>query len=225
MEEPLLDRVRDGHHRLMDLVSELETAELNEPSRLPGWTRAHVVAHLTNNAHALANMTSAAGRGELIDPYPNGDRDEAIERGAQQNAINLVAELATAHAQLEIVWDSVAEQDWGRPVKFRDGTVGDLVYVRWRELEIHTIDLNLDYTEQDWSTEFAAHAIDFLLPRLDGAEVELAPDDLDRGWAVGEAPRDKVTGPGSSVACWLAGRTPNQWPNSNGSLPELGPWP
>lgn len=224
MNEAVLDRVREGHHELLDLVSELEPEDFHAGSRLPGWSRAHVVAHLANNAISLANMTSAAGRGELVDPYPDGDRDEAIERDARQDAIGLVQQLATSHAQLEIVWDSVAEQDWQRPVRFRDGTVADLVLCRWRELEIHLLDLDLDRTEQSWSFEFCAHAIDFLLPRLEGSEVVLAPRELDRTWEVGSSPTHKIEGSCHSIACWLAGRTPQQEP-SGGPLPELGPWP
>ncbi|WP_019855079.1 maleylpyruvate isomerase family mycothiol-dependent enzyme [Actinopolyspora mortivallis] len=225
MNDTVLDRVRDGHHTLLDLVSELEPAEFRADSRLPGWSRAHVVAHLANNAIALANMTSAAGRGELVDPYPAGDRDEAIERDAAQESIALVQQLATSQAQLEIVWDSVAERDWQRPVRFRDGTVADLVLCRWRELEIHTVDLDLDHTEQHWTPEFCEHAIDFLLPRLEGAGVVLAPEELDRTWQLGDSPTRRITGSCREIACWMAGRTPRRLPDGDGPLPELGPWP
>ncbi|SFD68785.1 maleylpyruvate isomerase [Actinopolyspora alba] len=225
MDEAGLDPVREGHHRLLDLVSELETSDLREPSGLPGWSRAHVVAHLAHNAIALANMTSAAGRGELVDPYPDGDRDEAIERDAAQDAIGLVQQTATAHAQLEIVWDSVAEQDWQRPVRLRDGTVAGLVSCRWRELEIHTVDLDLGHTELEWSPEFCEHTIDFLLPRLEGTGVVLAPSDLERTWEIGDSPTRKIEGSCASLACWLAGRTPQRLPSGDGPLPELGPWP
>lgn len=224
MDTTLIDRVRDGHHRLLDLVSELETTDFREPSRLPGWTRGHVIAHLAHNAQELGRVSSAGARGELVDLYPDGDRDEAIERDAQQDAIGLVQLMATAQAGLEIAWDSLADDDWAKPVRFRDGTITDLVLCRWRENEIHTVDLALSYTEQDWTPELCTHAIDFLLPRLDAASVVVAPDDLDRSWKVGSS-ATTIGGSCRSIACWLAGREPARAPTCDGPLPALGPWP
>lgn len=224
METTLIDQVRDGHHRLLDLVSELETDDFRELTQLPGWTRGHVIAHLAHNAQALGRVSSAAARGELVDLYPDDDRDAAIERDAQQDAIGLVQLMATAHAGLEIAWDSLADDDWDKPVRFRDGTITDLVLCRWREIEIHTVDLGVEYTEQDWTPQFCEHAIDFLAPRLSGASVAVDPDDLDRSWSFGDA-ATTVRGSCRSIACWMAGREPSRPPTVAGSLPELGPWP
>lgn len=224
LDTTLLDRVRDGHHRLLDLVSELEPRHFHAPSRLPGWSRAHVVAHLAHNAHSLAKVSSAASFGVQVDLYPDDDRDESIERDTQLDPNELVQLLATAHAGLEIVWDSLAESAWDRPVRFRDGTVLDLVLCRWRENEIHLIDLALDFTELDWSPEFCEHAIDFLTPRLAGKDVLVAPDGFDRTWMFGGASRT-VRGSAQTIACWMAGRTPQKFPTCDDELPELGPWP
>ncbi len=224
MDTTLIDRVRDGHHRLLDLVSELETDDFREPSRLPGWTRGHVIAHLAHNAQALGRMSSAAARGELVDAYPDDDRDEAIEKDAQDDAIGLVQLMATAQAGLEIAWDSLGDDDWSKPVRFRNGSVEELVLCRWRENEIHTVDLALSYTERDWTPEFCEHAIDFLSPRLTGASVVVAPDDLERTWNFGD-PATTVRGSCRSIARWMAGRDPVEWPTGDGPLPDLGSWP
>ncbi|WP_310270658.1 maleylpyruvate isomerase family mycothiol-dependent enzyme [Haloactinomyces albus] len=221
----ILDRVRDGHHRLLDLLSELETDEFRQASRLPGWSRAHVVAHLAHNARMLTRVTRHAVQGELVEPYPDDDRDSAIERDSALGATALVELLISAQAELEITWDSLAEQDWQRPVRFRNGTVHDLLLCRWRENEIHTVDLALGVTEESWSPEFCEHAIDFLSPRLEGSDVLLAPGDLSRIWTFGDGSGGTVRGPSHTIACWMSGRAPQRRPTCDGPLPDLGPWP
>ncbi|WP_114452463.1 maleylpyruvate isomerase family mycothiol-dependent enzyme [Halopolyspora algeriensis] len=225
MAPTILDRVRGGHHHLLDQVGELETAELRQSSRLPGWSRAHVVAHLAHNARMLTRVTRHALRGELVEPYPDGDRDSAIERDSALDATALVELLTSAQSELEITWDSLAERDWQRSVRFRNGTVHDLLLCRWRENEIHTVDLALGRTEEFWSPEFCEHALDFLAPRLEGSDVLLVPGDLSRTWTFGDGSTGTVRGPVHTIACWMAGRTPQEKPACDGTFPDLGPWP
>lgn len=224
MTPTVLEQVRRGHRNLFDLVIGLHAGTLRQPTLLPGWTRGHVLAHLAHNARALTRVTVHASRGELVENYPDGDRDEAIERDARREAGELVRMLTAHQEELEAVWEGLSGEDWDRPVKFRDGTVGDLLLCRWRENEIHAVDLLLGRTEEDWSPEFSEHAIDFLSPRLEGSDVTVAPDDLDRAWSFGTG-RARLNGSCRTLACWMAGRPPQQLPASEGPLPDLGPWP
>lgn len=225
MNPTILDRVRDGHRILIDLVSGLDTTRLRQPSRLPGWSRAHAIAHLAHNAQALARVTRHALQDELADLYPDGDRDSAIERDAALEFAELAKMLDSAQEELEGVWAKLDSADRQRPVRFRDGTIHDLMLCRWRENEIHAVDLALGRTEDSWSPEFCEHALDFLAPRLEGHNVIVVPDDLTRTWAFGDTSQRLVRGPARTVACWLAGREPQQPPTAESELPELGPWP
>src|ERR1700761_7205314 len=50
--------------RLLDDARTLDEDDLRAPSRLPGWTRAHVLAHLTLGADAMRNLLVGARLGE-----------------------------------------------------------------------------------------------------------------------------------------------------------------
>src|SRR5437867_2834331 len=51
-----LASVRDASERLLTAIAKLDNAAVTESSRLPGWTRGHVLAHLARNADALVNV-------------------------------------------------------------------------------------------------------------------------------------------------------------------------
>src|SRR4051794_11287560 len=64
------DLLVDAAQRLVRTVDGLEDDDWSAPSLLPGWTRAHVVAHLALNAEALAR----ALRGVVADGSDDGPR-------------------------------------------------------------------------------------------------------------------------------------------------------
>ena len=51
-----LASVRDATDRVLSAAAELDNVSVAEPSRLPGWSRGHVLAHLSRNADALVNV-------------------------------------------------------------------------------------------------------------------------------------------------------------------------
>src|SRR5690242_10508268 len=71
-------------------VDALTAEELAAPSLLPGWTRAHVVAHLALNGRALAQVLDAVGRGEPVAMYESDEqRDTEIEEYAASDPADL----------------------------------------------------------------------------------------------------------------------------------------
>ncbi|MGW1678893.1 maleylpyruvate isomerase family mycothiol-dependent enzyme [Saccharopolyspora sp. NPDC002376] len=214
-----LSAVVEGHQYLLEAISALTDEQVAAPSLLPGWSRGHVLAHLTDNARAFARVSAHALRGELVDAYDGGqqERDAIIEGLAGNNAEEHRARLARHSTALEAVWSQAAESDWKRPVRFRNGDLAGIVRMRWREVWIHLVDLDVGVGPDRWTPEFAHHAIDFLLPRLpDGFTLR----DGDRTWSTGPT---EIAGRAHDLAAWLAGRTPQETPS--GPLPELGPWP
>jgi maleylpyruvate isomerase len=107
-------------------------------------------------------------------------------------------------------------------VRHRDSTLGDTVYAGWRELEVHTVDLALDPTSDDWSREFCLHLLDFLRPRTpDNTRLVLRAGETT--WENGTGEPRIPTGKLTDLTAWLGGRTPQN--PIDGDPPELTPWP
>ena len=75
-----LDGLVEATQRLVRTVDSLSDDDLAAPSVLPGWSRAHVVAHLTLNAEGLAGVLAGVVEGEDVPMYRSQeDRDADIE--------------------------------------------------------------------------------------------------------------------------------------------------
>jgi maleylpyruvate isomerase len=174
----------------------------------------------------FARLAEHALRGELVAAYDGGvdERNAIIDDTAGRSAGEHRAELARHTARLEAAWARAGEEDWSRPVSFRNADLAATVFARWREAWIHMVDLELGVRPEDWPEELACHAIDFLLVRLP-AGTRLRAEDAGRRWSVEGGPSTVVTGRARDLAAWLAGRTPAVAPVAAGGLPALGPWP
>ena len=194
---------REATTRLLALVD--RTPDLAVPSLLPGWSRAHVVAHLAGNARSHVHMLQGTLEGTINDQYPGGAEGRAadIEELASRPADAVVA-LHESAGQLDDLW-RVA--DWSGLVRTLHGgpqPAHRLPWGRWREVEVHAIDLAAGYRPQDWPTPF----LERLLPEL------LARTDL--------PPLDGVSGPSYALAAWLTGRSTGD--ELSGDLPVLPEW-
>ncbi|WP_245791630.1 maleylpyruvate isomerase family mycothiol-dependent enzyme [Actinacidiphila rubida] len=216
-----------GRDRLRALLPGLTEEAVRGPSPLPGWTRGHVLSHIEGVGLALARQARYARRGRLIDVYDGGRpaRDAAIEAGHRRSAPQFATALADALDEVEASWAEVGPDDWGRPVRYRDGVLLDAGLAWWRELEIHSVDLDLGRTFGDWSPEFCAHAAEFLAARVpDGVRLTLTPTDGGQDFAHGSGTPVEVSGGLPDLVAWLAGRLPSP-PLTGDPLPRLGPWP
>ncbi len=64
-------------------------ASLTTPSHLPGWSRAHVIAHVARNAHALVNLLTWARTGVETPMYADDhQRTNEIEANAAARPTN-----------------------------------------------------------------------------------------------------------------------------------------
>lgn len=202
----LLDQLEQSHARLSHTLGRLTDEQAREPSPLPGWSRGHVATHLCRNADAIRRLTLGVLGGEPAEMYPGGSdaRNAAIEEGAGRPASLLAADhdfagsraLATLRLLTEDVLDTPVK--WRRPVVARD-----LPVLRWREVEIHHLDLDLGYTAADWPAEFVASTLATELPALKEAVGDVAVPDL----------------PGHEVLAWLIGRP------TRPDLPTIPSWP
>src|ERR1700722_19188275 len=100
----LSDRIDDATQRLLDEARTLSEADLRAPSLLPGWTRAHVLAHLARGADAMRDLLAGARSGRARPGYASAQAREAgIEQGAALRAADLMADLADSAMALRTV--------------------------------------------------------------------------------------------------------------------------
>jgi maleylpyruvate isomerase len=157
-EPEVLDGCRAAHRTLLSTLEALTNEDVGQPSRLPSWTRGHVLAHLARNAESHARVLRAARDREAVDRYPGGaaQRTGEIEAGAARPAAEQVADVTATIAALEQVWSELDEAAWhvvgtsiGRPEP-----AATLPWRRWREVEVHHADLGLAFTWRDWSSGY-----------------------------------------------------------------------
>ena len=75
----------DGTRLVVAALADLRDDGFPAPSLLPGWTRAHVVAHLARNAEALTRLATWARTGVETPMYVSPEqRDAEIETSARQ---------------------------------------------------------------------------------------------------------------------------------------------
>lgn len=196
-------------------------------SALPGWTVGHLLTHLARNADSHRGMIEAAQRGEVIAQYPGGpaQRNGDIERGYARPARDLVADLKTSNQQLEQAWSTTSRQVWTTGLGLRrygPATIAEFVFLRWREVEIHLVDLNIpELGSPTWEGLSPAY-VDAELQELAGGlaaripgstTVVLAPMDRpSRAYGKGDE-RTVIEASPSTIVGWLMGRVEQPgWP-------------
>lgn len=148
-----LREVYEAQERFDALLSRLDDGDLRVDSLLPGWSRAHVVAHVAYNARALSRLVDWASTGKRVPMYESrAARDAEIEAGARLTAAQL-RRLSVEEARgFESAWSALPEGSWEYQV--RDGRdsplpVRDTLTLRSRELWMHLIDLDAGFAPAD----------------------------------------------------------------------------
>ncbi|NSC21031.1 maleylpyruvate isomerase family mycothiol-dependent enzyme [Streptomyces albus subsp. chlorinus] len=220
--------VRTATGRLLSATVKLEPSQVAGPSRLPGWTRAHVLAHLARNADALVNVL--AGRPMYVSAEA---RDADIQKGAHRTLDELVDDVRASASRLESAFAALGEDDWKRTVTLRNGVTdlaSSLPFRRWIEVELHHVDLGIGYTLQDLPGTFVDRELANMARRFAGhpnvpVALELRAED-GTTWRTGatEAGEDGplvVAGTPVALVGWLTGRTTGSGLSARGPLPEL----
>ena len=202
--------VQDSHARLRETLAGLGDVDARRPSLLPGWTVGHVLTHLARNADSHVRMLEGARRGDVADQYPGGNARRAadIDAGAGRPARELVADVVESAGRLEEMWaatpEDVRRTGRGRVVSGL-WPLAELPFRRWREVEIHHVDLGLTYGIEDWPDAYVEAELALALPSLAarlpaGASVDVGAVDRRR------------------LLAWIVGRA------SDPDLPPLSPW-
>lgn len=213
--ETLRKRVQEATQRLLGDTIGISDDDWYRPSRLPGWSRANVAAHLSANAEALADLVEAARNGRSAPLYVDDEsRREGVERGSSLTGLELQIGLDTSAGRLDNALEGV--EDWSAAVELRGRTLtlAQVPLARLSEVVVHHLDLDCGFElgrvepgAARWLLHWALlwHGHDADLPAVrvqstSGVAAELGEGDELR----------TVSGPDASLWAWLMGRTPDQ---------------
>ncbi len=202
-----IDACRAGHRRLLVALGPLTDADFRAPSRLPRYSRGHVVAHLTNKATAHIRLFGGPAADEVRHLHPEGyDADRAAEVAAARSAEELRTDLEQSLAGVEAAWDEVGPGQWDHLGIMTAGprTLAEIVGHHLRNVEVHHVDLDVGYEVADWPPAFVdgelARRLRGLTDRADRADL--------LAWLLDRAPRP-TSAPGSP--CSPRSATDQRW--------------
>ena len=164
--------------RLLDAARVIAEPDLRSPSLLPGWSRAHVIAHLASGADAMRSLLGGVRSGLDRAAYASAAaRDAAIESGAARTTAELMTWLADSAVALRTVARRLPDDRWQVPVQMLDSVpfaadqlaapfaadqlaapfaAGELLVKRLVEVELHHCDLGIGYGPGQWPAAFGA---------------------------------------------------------------------
>lgn len=201
----MIDLIDDAQGRLDATVRAAYGMHQADPTRLPGWTVGHVLTHVARHADATSRLIAGAAAGERPTQYVGGPAGRAaeIEWGADRPVDELLTDVRTSGSRCALVLRHVPLETWSEEIE-RNGVREPLTRAlvsRWREIEIHHLDLGRT-TSGDWPDEFVAYHLPREVPRLQSRAPEVqVPRGLDD----------------HEVLAWLVGRGAQ-------GLPELPTW-
>jgi maleylpyruvate isomerase len=159
-----IDGLRAAQRTLVARLEGLTDDQARAASRLPRWSVGHVLTHLARNGDSVTRRLEGAARGEVTDQYPGGRAGRAadIEAGAQRAAAALLDDLVASHRRLDGAIDAMTDATWNGATRDVDGELQpahDLIVRRWREVEVHHVDLGLGYEPSDWPAAFVERTL------------------------------------------------------------------
>jgi maleylpyruvate isomerase len=156
----LSDQIDDATQRLLGTGRVIAESGLRAPSLLPGWTRAHVLAHLARGADAMRNVMIGARSGQDRPAYASSQARAAdIESTAARNPKDLMADVAGSAMALRAIARQLPDEAWAYQVKILHSArfpAAELLTRRLVEVELHHTDLGTGYGPADWPPAFTA---------------------------------------------------------------------
>lgn len=224
-----LSWVADGQARFEQTVMELD--DLSGPSRLPGWTRGHVVTHVARNAEALCRLFTWARTGVETPMYPSvAAREADIEAGAARPHREQLDDVRRTAAAFAATAQQLSADQWAVTVGTRHGPVRAswIPWARVRELWLHLVDLGagveIDAMPQDIATMLVRDVAASMHTRV-ASRIELHSPDFE---PVFFGPEQTVpllvSGSVQQLAGWLTGRCTGDQLSAPAGLPSLPSW-
>lgn len=188
-----IDGCRRSHDGLRATLARVRDDDVRRPSRLPGWTVGHVLSHLARNADSVVRRLEGAARGEVVDQYPGGASGRAteIDIGATRPAAGLCADVLATSSAVEASIAKMPPAAWSNLTRGVDGdetSADHVVFSRWREVEVHHVDLGLGYEPTRWPPAL----VDRWLPTVMGDLSDRTSHGALLAWALGRGPAPEL---------------------------------
>lgn len=214
LQEELL-QARRGTAFFARKLNELSDAELDGGTRLAGWTRRHVVAHVGYNARAISRLVEWAATGVETPMYPSVSvRDHEIDFGATLSPIALRNLFEHSAVHLNVEWRDLPDANWSHEVKTIQGRTvpaSETVWMRNREVWVHAVDLDNGASFDDIPVSVLERLLGDITSAWKnrgtdtGLLIKVSGTDLTFGDTGSENPT-LIAGPLAAVLEWAAGR-------------------
>lgn len=222
-----LEQVSAATDRLLATVSELSPFELDRPTLLPGWSRAHLLSHVARNADATRALLLGVRSGQPAQMYASAAAREAdIEFGSRRPGEVILADV-TLSSQRFVIDAQATEPMLSGSFRLigRDGSIEERpaslpVNRRLQEVEFHHVDLETAYTFNDTPPSLLDAMLRLVIWDLSWQDFEVAERGEAGGneWSVGPV---EIAGTPAALLTWLSGRSRGIGLDASGPLPEV----
>jgi maleylpyruvate isomerase len=206
----LMTDVDQAMDRFLRTAEALDEAEVAAPSLLPGWSRGHVLTHVARQADAMTNLLTWARTGVESPAYATPTaRQEGIEAGAGRPLAEQIADLRATQERMGDAAAAMPAEAWVFSIPGRNQLAAALPWGRLREIEVHHVDLDTDYTPTEWNDAFTLRLLREIVSDAGASApaMVLRPFGVEHALTIGAAGGAPViSGPTRVIAAWLAGR-------------------
>jgi maleylpyruvate isomerase len=206
-------------------------SDLSGPSRLPQWTRGHVVTHVARNAEGLVRLLTWARTGIETPMYPSMDaRAAEIEAGAGRPLSEQLENVRSTGAAFAAAANKLSAQQWETIVSTRHGSfpASTVPWMRVREVWLHLMDLDadtgLDMLPDDVATALVGDVADWMGSRAPARIEVQVPGGKPIIFGPETSAPVRVSGPVQELAGWLTGRSHGDRLVASERLPDLPGW-
>lgn len=231
----LIAWMEDSNEYWRGSLAKIPAEGFAKSSRLPGWTVAHLVAHINGNAIALLNLLSWAKTGRETPMYESAfQRNNDIEAGSKLSPLELTEGSDRLIRKLRLEISTFTPELWSATVRTARGREIHALEVPWmraKELWIHAIDLGVGASLSDMAIEAVALLFDDLVAgfasREDISHFSLVAVDTGQTGAIGISTETgpTVEGHAFELCEWLIGRSSGKNLRLNsGRLPKIPEW-
>lgn len=216
--EALIADLVDETDKLCSSITRLgEVRTQAESSRLPGWSRAHVVVHLARNADGLRNLLLAARAQTPLRMYASpATRLADIDAGVTRPAEVIVADALESATRLLVEARAMPTDAWEANVSFSSGqsdapvvVAPRLVEMRLQEVVIHHADLDVGYGFEDVPEHLLLWFLEQFVARRarQGVPLSIQIDGSEHPTFTGDPAGPVVEGKPAALVAWLTGRS------------------
>lgn len=201
----------EATQRLLGDTIAISDQAWQEPSRLPGWTRAHVVTHLAQNANGFYRALESISSGSPGHMYEaESIRRSSFERGSERSALDLQIDLDASAGRLNRKFMILEQVPHDYVLELRPGLhlLAHLIpLARLAEVVVHHLDLDCGFYLGDISDQLASMLLQWAthLYRIDSPSVILESSTGFRGY-LGAPGGEVIRGSNATLFGWVMGR-------------------